>query len=192
MQCGLDISKPPNPRRSLGESAYRSIDLQPSLSHQSLLMSAEFCVRLAHRKLPIRSTGLVQQVRCLHNSTSLWSGHSRWATIKHDKGKNDAVKNKQRSIFAQEIATASKRTSNLPSSSCSRLTQHSLRPGPKCQSPTSGPHHESKEVRLRKGLDRVSHCPRSGQVSNGCEPRSGHSGRPVSYTHLTLPTKRIV
>ncbi|KAF4556717.1 Transcriptional regulator-like protein [Elsinoe fawcettii] len=33
---------------------------------------------------------------------------TRWSTIKHDKAKNDASKNKQRSQFAHEIATASK------------------------------------------------------------------------------------
>ncbi|KAK4968174.1 hypothetical protein LTR66_007331 [Elasticomyces elasticus] len=36
------------------------------------------------------------------------SGHSRWSKIKHDKGTNDAAKNKQRSTFAQEITTASR------------------------------------------------------------------------------------
>ncbi|KAL2351406.1 transcriptional regulator-domain-containing protein [Cryomyces antarcticus] len=41
-------------------------------------------------------------------SAPLQSGHSRWSTIKHDKGKNDAIKNKQRSIHAHEIAQASK------------------------------------------------------------------------------------
>ena len=36
------------------------------------------------------------------------SGHNRWSKIKHDKGKNDAAKNRQRSAFAQEIATTSR------------------------------------------------------------------------------------
>lgn len=36
------------------------------------------------------------------------SGHNRWSKIKHDKAKVDAGKNRQRSIFAQEIATASR------------------------------------------------------------------------------------
>lgn len=36
------------------------------------------------------------------------SGHNRWSKIKHDKGKADAVKNRQRSIFSQELATASR------------------------------------------------------------------------------------
>ncbi|TKA71829.1 hypothetical protein B0A49_06172, partial [Cryomyces minteri] len=51
--------------------------------------------------------------RCQHGqrfstSAPLQSGHSRWSTIKHDKGKNDAIKNKQRSIHAHEISQASK------------------------------------------------------------------------------------
>lgn len=36
------------------------------------------------------------------------SGHNRWSKIKHDKGKKDAIMNKARSIFAAEIATASR------------------------------------------------------------------------------------
>jgi len=36
------------------------------------------------------------------------SGHSRWSTIKHDKGKADQVKNKQRTIFSKDISNASK------------------------------------------------------------------------------------
>lgn len=46
--------------------------------------------------------------RWLGNTTIRPSGHNRWSKIKHDKGKNDALKNRQRSVFAQEIATASK------------------------------------------------------------------------------------
>lgn len=38
----------------------------------------------------------------------LSSGHNRWSKIKHDKGKNDAAKNRQRSVFANEITNASK------------------------------------------------------------------------------------
>lgn len=48
------------------------------------------------------------RLRAFSTATTLTSGHNRWSKIKHDKGKADAVKNKQRSIFAQEIATASK------------------------------------------------------------------------------------
>ncbi|EOD52538.1 putative duf28 domain-containing protein [Neofusicoccum parvum UCRNP2] len=46
--------------------------------------------------------------RGLATSTRLQSGHSKWATIKHDKAKNDAAKNKQRSIFSHEIILATK------------------------------------------------------------------------------------
>lgn len=42
------------------------------------------------------------------NTATTCSGHNRWSKIRHDKGKNDAAKNRQRSVFAQEIATASK------------------------------------------------------------------------------------
>ncbi|KAK4550854.1 hypothetical protein LTR36_000434 [Oleoguttula mirabilis] len=48
------------------------------------------------------------RARGLATTATLRSGHNRWSKIKHDKGKADAVKNRQRSIFAQEIATASK------------------------------------------------------------------------------------
>ncbi|KAI9832562.1 MAG: hypothetical protein M1819_004352 [Sarea resinae] len=51
---------------------------------------------------------ICQRCRNLSSSAYLNSGHSRWSTIKHDKGKADAVKNKQRSILAQELTQASK------------------------------------------------------------------------------------
>ncbi|KAK3700680.1 hypothetical protein LTR37_015869 [Vermiconidia calcicola] len=58
--------------------------------------------------------------RCLLRGFSTapasFSGHNRWSKIKHDKGKNDALKNRQRSVFAQEIATASKLFGPEPSS----------------------------------------------------------------------------
>ena len=38
----------------------------------------------------------------------LESGHNRWSKIKHDKGKEDALKSKARSILSQEIYNASK------------------------------------------------------------------------------------
>ncbi|TKA22699.1 hypothetical protein B0A50_07792 [Salinomyces thailandicus] len=46
--------------------------------------------------------------RALTTTPTLLSGHNRWSKIKHDKGRADAAKNKQRSIFAGEISTASK------------------------------------------------------------------------------------
>ena len=47
-------------------------------------------------------------LRGLTTTASAQSGHSRWSKIKHDKGKNDAAKHHQRSMFSKEIATASK------------------------------------------------------------------------------------
>lgn len=38
----------------------------------------------------------------------LWSGHNKWSTIKHDKAKNDAERNKLFSKFAQRISLAVK------------------------------------------------------------------------------------
>ncbi|KAK5137025.1 hypothetical protein LTR08_001034 [Meristemomyces frigidus] len=47
-------------------------------------------------------------IRALSTTAPTLSGHNRWSKIKHDKGRADALKNRQRSIFAQEIATCSK------------------------------------------------------------------------------------
>ncbi|EMD59402.1 hypothetical protein COCSADRAFT_101945 [Bipolaris sorokiniana ND90Pr] len=51
---------------------------------------------------------IVDQVRCLSTSPALLSGHSKWATIKHDKAKNDAGKSKQRSLMTRDITNAVK------------------------------------------------------------------------------------
>lgn len=46
--------------------------------------------------------------RALTTSPIIRSGHNRWSKIKHDKAKVDATKHRQRSIFAAELALASK------------------------------------------------------------------------------------
>jgi YebC/PmpR family DNA-binding regulatory protein len=56
----------------------------------------------------LRPPPINPQYRAFSVSAAQPSGHNRWSKIKHDKGKADAYKNRQRSIFAQEIATASK------------------------------------------------------------------------------------
>jgi YebC/PmpR family DNA-binding regulatory protein len=56
----------------------------------------------------VRPPPINPQCRAFSASAAQLSGHNRWSKIKHDKGKADALKNRQRSIFAQEIATASK------------------------------------------------------------------------------------
>lgn len=48
------------------------------------------------------------QGRAITTTPALQSGHNRWSKIKHDKAKADAGKTKQRSMYAQEIATASR------------------------------------------------------------------------------------
>lgn len=74
-------------------------------------MSLPFAPRAVSRAL--RSPNYVCGAcrRGLTTSTRLQSGHSKWATIKHDKAKNDAAKNKQRSVFSHEIILATKRES---------------------------------------------------------------------------------
>ncbi|MCJ1403813.1 hypothetical protein MMC11_007036 [Xylographa trunciseda] len=47
-------------------------------------------------------------LRRLSTSPSWLSGHSRWSKIKHDKGKVDGVKTRQRSDIAKELTNASK------------------------------------------------------------------------------------
>ncbi|KAK2747099.1 hypothetical protein FQN57_002354 [Myotisia sp. PD_48] len=48
------------------------------------------------------------QCRFIANSATLQSGHNRWSTIRHDKGKNDAAKSKERQIISHNIVQASK------------------------------------------------------------------------------------
>ena len=47
-------------------------------------------------------------MRGICTSSTLLSGHSRWSKIKHDKGKVDGVKTRQRSNLAKELTNASK------------------------------------------------------------------------------------
>lgn len=56
----------------------------------------------------VDSTSCPKCTRTFATTPATFSGHSRWSTIKHDKGKADAVKNKQRTIFSKDISNASK------------------------------------------------------------------------------------
>ncbi|KAF1961072.1 YebC-like protein [Byssothecium circinans] len=49
-----------------------------------------------------------EQARCFSNSPVAWSGHNKWSTIKHDKGKADAAKSKQRALLTKDITNAVK------------------------------------------------------------------------------------
>jgi hypothetical protein len=58
------------------------------------------------------ATGAVARallVRPLSCSAALGSGHNRWSKIKHDKGKEDAIKSRARTILSEELIMASKR-----------------------------------------------------------------------------------
>ncbi|EGC49791.1 DUF28 domain-containing protein [Histoplasma capsulatum var. duboisii H88] len=49
-----------------------------------------------------------ESCRALSSSTIVQAGHSRWSTIKHDKGKNDTAKSKERVLHARDLINASK------------------------------------------------------------------------------------
>lgn len=55
-----------------------------------------------------RLTRPQSHLRSISSTAIVFSGHNRWSKIKHDKLKADASKNRQRSLFAQEISNASK------------------------------------------------------------------------------------
>ncbi|AET41116.1 post-initiation translation factor DPC29 Ecym_7274 [Eremothecium cymbalariae DBVPG len=46
--------------------------------------------------------------RCMHTTVVAKSGHSKWSTIKHDKAKNDSLKNNLFNKYANRIAVAVK------------------------------------------------------------------------------------
>ncbi|MCJ1340273.1 hypothetical protein MMC09_005567 [Bachmanniomyces sp. S44760] len=61
------------------------------------------------RSIPRRAlSSPVVLTRTLACSPTVLSGHNRWSKIKHDKGKEDAVRNKQRTILARDIVQASR------------------------------------------------------------------------------------
>jgi hypothetical protein len=75
--------------------------LAPSLSLLRYLRQA------CHQELRLT---LNPNGRTFSTTAAIASGHSKWATIKHDKARADAKKNKQRSILAQQIELMSKCT----------------------------------------------------------------------------------
>ena len=70
------------------------------------------------RGLTLISRDICQRccVRGFATAPVLQSGHNRWSKIQHDKAKLDMRKNKQRSIFAAQIALASKLNGPDPNS----------------------------------------------------------------------------
>jgi len=52
--------------------------------------------------------------RNLSTTPPILSGHNKWSSIKHDKGRNDAARSKQRALLSQEIVNASKHSGPDP------------------------------------------------------------------------------
>ncbi|KAI8943681.1 hypothetical protein NX059_001667 [Plenodomus lindquistii] len=82
-------------------TAFRSI----ARASATLDGSTQCICRRATRSRPMR---LPKQARCLSVTPQPQSGHSKWASIKHDKAKNDAGKSKQRSLMTRDITNAVK------------------------------------------------------------------------------------
>lgn len=85
--------------------------------------------------------------RLFTNTPSCASGHSKWSTIKHDKQRTDAAKNRKRTTMSHNIASASK--------------QHG--PDPKCNvqlataianAKRTGMHKETIEAAIMRGQGR--------------------------------------
>lgn len=65
--------------------------------------------QLIRKQLPQRKVAVsLLFSRHIHNTSWLYSGHSKWATIKHDKAKNDAERNKITNRMSQQITLAVK------------------------------------------------------------------------------------
>ncbi|KAH7411562.1 transcriptional regulator-domain-containing protein [Phaeosphaeria sp. MPI-PUGE-AT-0046c] len=61
-----------------------------------------------HHGLRPRKARVQEHFRYMSSTPNLLSGHSKWASIKHDKAKNDAGKSKQRSLLTRDITVAVK------------------------------------------------------------------------------------
>ncbi|KAL9609443.1 MAG: hypothetical protein Q9167_005798 [Letrouitia subvulpina] len=69
------------------------------------------CVTHASKEvLSLRSSGL----RRLATANTLLSGHNRWSKIKHDKGREDALRSRERSQWVEQIASSSKQNGPNP------------------------------------------------------------------------------
>ncbi|KAF2710701.1 YebC-like protein [Pleomassaria siparia CBS 279.74] len=66
------------------------------------------CPRPAVRQHPKVCRQQYYQARGFSSSPQTWSGHSKWASIKHDKARADSAKSKQRSLTTKDITNAVK------------------------------------------------------------------------------------
>lgn len=51
--------------------------------------------------------------REFNSGATLFSGHNRWSTIRHDKAKNDKAKSKERQAVVKDISSATQSESVL-------------------------------------------------------------------------------
>ncbi|OJD25077.1 hypothetical protein ACJ73_03555 [Blastomyces percursus] len=70
-------------------------------------MASTFGLRLLVGPRSLRPL-VCEHCRALSSSAIVQAGHNRWSTIRHDKGKNDAAKSKERVLYARDIINASK------------------------------------------------------------------------------------
>ncbi|OAT02081.1 hypothetical protein, variant [Blastomyces dermatitidis ER-3] len=70
-------------------------------------MASTFRLRLLGGPRSLRPW-VCKHCRALSSSAIVQAGHNRWSTIRHDKGKNDAAKSKERILYARDIINASK------------------------------------------------------------------------------------
>ncbi|KAK2764949.1 hypothetical protein FQN54_008648 [Arachnomyces sp. PD_36] len=63
--------------------------------------------RLAQRP-QLTKPWVCENCRSFSSASNLFSGHNRWSTIRHDKGKNDRAKSKERLWITKDIIQASK------------------------------------------------------------------------------------
>ncbi|KAF2742929.1 DUF28-domain-containing protein [Sporormia fimetaria CBS 119925] len=66
---------------------------------------SSFCAPLCRA---LRNSPRAWSARTFTTSTAVCSGHSKWASIKHDKGKNDKAKGNTRALLAKDISNAVK------------------------------------------------------------------------------------
>src|SRR5436190_1597419 len=81
---------------------------------------------------------MASTVEALLNTVAfLHSGHNCWSTIKHDKGKNDTARSKERLVISKDIIQASERRIFLVLILCPRLRVSSVWTRPEDKSPAS-------------------------------------------------------
>lgn len=101
-------------------------------------------------KIAARSRLHLSRCRQFSSFTRLESGHNRWSKIKHDKGKNDAAKSKERTVLALAIIRASKGAWLITELMASLLMSTDGGPDPKMNPPLGFAIGNAKKGQLSK------------------------------------------